>query len=320
MGRLYVYMGQIRANPYYVLMRGLARFKTIRHLFRILISFNKRINKTEINMRLCDSETKFAGADISEIVSKLKKEGYATGINLPEDICDEILNYARSATCYAERDPALGFRIDQLDSAQKALKRPILIGQFFNSIESCKAIANLGEDLALKTIAAQYLEAEPVHVGTLLWWSFPAKSGTTERNRAAQMFHYDLDDFGFLKFFFYITDVDTEAGPHVIVSGSHEKKRYKNILERFLVRRYTDEEIRELYGEDKVKIITGKSGTGFAEDTLCIHKGQPPETKRRLLLQVQYALRDYSNQNDIIEKSKLHSIIQKDRSNELQCQ
>ena len=83
------------------------------------------------------------------------------------------------------------------------------------------------------------------------------------------------------------------------------------MLERFLVRRYSDNEIINLYGEKKIKVITGSAGTGFAEDTLCIHKGMPPGTKNRLLLQIQFAFKNYNNQNDVAEKSSLGMIINK---------
>jgi len=39
-------------------------------------------------------------------------------------------------------------------------------------------------------------------------------------------FHYDLEDYRFIKFMFYLTDVDLFNSPHhIYVKGSHEKKK-----------------------------------------------------------------------------------------------
>jgi hypothetical protein len=44
--------------------------------------------------------------------------------------------------------------------------------------------------------------------------------------------------------------------------------------------------------------ICGAAGTGFAENTLCVHKGRTPSREPRLLLQLQYALFDYGVMHD----------------------
>ena len=36
--------------------------------------------------------------------------------------------------------------------------------------------------------------------------------------------------------------------------------------------------------------ITGRTGDAFLEDTFGLHKGRPPTTKSRLLLQVEYSI------------------------------
>jgi hypothetical protein len=51
-------------------------------------------------------------------------------------------------------------------------------------------------------------------------------------------------------------------------------------------------------GPDNIVTITGPAGTGFAEDTLCIHKGQSPTARERLILQFQYAFNDWGIQHD----------------------
>jgi hypothetical protein len=119
------------------------------------------------------------------------------------------------------------------------------------------------------------------------------------------MFHYDLDDFKFIKFFFYLTDVDAGSGPHVAVRTSHLRRRVARFGDRLKVRRYSDDEVIGLYGRDQIVSITGPAGMGFAEDTICIHKGQTPVSRERLILQFQYALNDWGNQHDERDESEL---------------
>ena len=158
-------------------------------------------------------------------------------------------------------------------------------------------------------IAARYLGTVPKLVGVALWWSYPEQADSGSRNRAAQMFHFDLDDFKFIKFFFYLTHVDSTGGPHVIVRATHRDKRNLMRGDALRVRRYSDEEVETTYGKERVVSITGPAGTGFIEDTLCIHKGAPPLSRTRLVFQVQYALNDFGNQHDDIDQSKLASIV-----------
>jgi len=55
----------------------------------------------------------------------------------------------------------------------------------------------------------------------------------------------------------------------------------------------------------------GPSGTGFAENTLCIHKGLTPKKNSRLLLQFEYALFDYGVMDDARDPNCLKMINNK---------
>ena len=125
--------------------------------------------------------------------------------------------------------------------------------------------------------------------------------------RIASYFHYDVDDYNSLRFFFYLTDVDINSAPHIYVRGSHRKKRFANLLSPFKQR--SDEEIVHYYGEENIVKICGEAGFGFAEDTFCYHKATRPKAKSRLILQLQYAMNDYGIHNDIVENEKLRNIF-----------
>ena len=64
------------------------------------------------------------------------------------------------------------------------------------------------------------------------------------------------------------------------------------------IRRYADAEIEQTYDPVAIREICGQAGTGFAENTLCIHKGRTPVRHPRLLLQLQFAMFDYGVMHD----------------------
>lgn len=74
---------------------------------------------------------------------------------------------------------------------------------------------------------------------------------------------------------------------------------------RWNIRRYTDTEIKQCFSSEKIVEICGLAGTGFAENTLCIHKGLTPIRDPRLLRQLQYALFGYDVMYDRREPSIL---------------
>jgi len=146
-----------------------------------------------------------------------------------------------------------------------------------------KEIQSLVFDTSLMKFAQDYLGSKPILDLIAFWWSVPFRGkGASE---AAQMFHFDLDRIKFLKFFFYLTDVDTLTGPHCFVKGSH------NSLPTRLARdgRFTDSEISAQFSDDKIVEICGKQGSLIAVDTRGFHKGKELSSGLRLLLQIQFS-------------------------------
>ena len=98
------------------------------------------------------------------------------------------------------------------------------------------------------------------------------------------MYHFDLDRIKFMKFFFYLTDVDAETGPHCFVKSSHGK------LPKAINRdgRFEDDEIEKIYGKDNLLELCGKRGSIMAVDTRGFHKGKDLTKDKRLLFQIQF--------------------------------
>ena len=78
--------------------------------------------------------------------------------------------------------------------------------------------------------------------------------------------------------------------------------------DRWNLRRYSDAEVQGHYPPEQIVEVCGPAGTGFAENTLCVHKGMTPTRQPRLLLQLQYALFDYGAMHDRREPAALRMI------------
>lgn len=285
-------------NPGYVLMRAAARFSSIRNA---CLAVQRRMRPSLADY-VRELETRpsrfFPHQEARAIAEGIERDGYAFGLDLAEEHVTELRRFADNEPCYVDRDPKLGFMAKEVAAAREKLGRPFLLAQYFNLLKRSRLVRDLSNDPLLLAIAARYLGTPPNLVGVNLFWSYPEQVSDNERSYAAQLFHFDLDDFKFLKFFFYLTDVDMESGPHVMVRSSHRVKSYSGLGERLKIRRYADEEIVSAYGEDRIVTVTGPAGTGFAEDTICIHKGLAPTAKERLILQIQYAINDWRVQHD----------------------
>lgn len=291
-------------------MRGPARFASVRRSValckRWLQLDELRRAETEL-MNQLDSSL-FQDFDVDACVHSIRSRGYADGFRLPTDTVQSVAEFANDSTMYAFREPALGFKLRDRVAAENQIGRPILLAQYFNTRTQCPTINQIAIDPTLTLVAARYLENLPQLVGVNLWWTFPVQANRADQIKHAHVFHRDIDDFRFLKFFFYINDVPQGEGAHMLVPGSHTHAPHLRASDRWKTRRYTDEEINDFYGPQNVLEVSGSAGSGFAEDTLCVHKGATPISKPRLLLQVQFALFDYGSAHDIRAPERLKSL------------
>lgn len=147
-----------------------------------------------------------------------------------------------------------------------------------------ETVQELATDPYLFSIAQEYLGFNPVFDVLAMWWSAPTRDAQLQ-SRAAQLYHFDMDRLKFVKFFVYLTDVETDNGPHCYIRGSHKRKPAELLKDA----RLSDEEILRHYPESNLVELTGKTGTILAVDTRGLHKGKPLEARDRLIFQVQFA-------------------------------
>jgi hypothetical protein len=231
----------------------------------------------------------FGAHSAGKIAQELKRNGIFTGLTLPDDIREEISRFGRRTPCFGNFERKLDFLPDEHAKAEHRFGRPILSGHHFERILQCEAAIAVQNDPLLLAVARYYLggQAKPITLRT--WWNFPTRDASDkDLSRASFKYHFDLDDWRMLKFFFYLTDVDADTGPHVYIRGSHNRRRLKHQY-TLLVGHPADEVLR-FYGEENALTLTGKAGTGFVEDPFGFHMGTPAKRHPRLMMEVGFGV------------------------------
>jgi hypothetical protein len=279
------------SGPQHFLMYVFGRFSLVRSF---MVWLNSQRSSSPA---LTSGSTVIDTVDVDDVVLKIRKDGYCPNLNLSPEILHQLLTFSSLATCYGDGNKDFPFHYSERDVAQQLAERPFRLARYNHALSASSALMTLASDPQLVAIARKYLRTEPVLISTRMWWSLAGPADSTQRKEAGQNFHYDIDGYRGLAFFFYLTDVKPSSGPHVYVRGTHMKKALRHIVSLHKAR--TDEEIDKSYGPENQVLLCGPAGSGFAEDIFGFHKGADPESVDRLIVQVRFGLHDYgTGQND----------------------
>ncbi|WP_028748529.1 hypothetical protein [Rhizobium mesoamericanum] len=279
--RVPTYLTDLRENPAWLPMFVLARTMPFRRAHWLTARQVPRSAEAAASM--------FGDVKADDVAAELKRTGIFSGLNLPTPIHQEIASFARETPCFGNFERGLEFLAEDHEDAERRFGRTILSGHHFERVLQCKAAVAVQQDPLLIGIARHYLGGEAKLITTRTWWSFPTKSASeADLSRASFKFHFDLDDWRMLKFFFYLSDVDADAGPHVYVKGSHNRRRLKHQLT--LLVGHSAEEVLSFYGEENAVTMTGEAGTGFVEDPFGFHMGTLAKQTPRLMMEVGFGV------------------------------
>jgi hypothetical protein len=189
----------------------------------------------------------------------------------------------------------------------------------------CPAIYRAIHNPHLLDTMAAYLETLPTISTVSLWWSFPSDVSTG----GMQFYHHDRGDFRSCNLFVYLSDVQKTGGPHAFVKKTHnydvlaqwaqghfgdDAKALKDFWVWMESHRKADEQIRNIFSENEIKVITGPKGRSFFEDTRGLHKGTPPESESRLCFEIVYStLPKYNELHDRIGRAQIIGLTQEER-------
>ena len=224
------------------------------------------------------------------IADTIKRDGFIVFENaLPDSVCKSLMDFALKTPCLPRK---MDGEISQENSESFALysiTNPVAVRYDYSSAQILKNkdVQKLLADPTLLMVAQSYLGSKPIVDILSMWWH-TAFSNHPD-SQAAQYFHFDMDRPKWLKFFFYLTDVDSKNGPHVFIKGTH---RNNGIPTKFLRKGYAriaDDELEDDFPKDLWKKFTGSKGALIIEDTRGLHKGQHVELGERLILQLQFS-------------------------------
>jgi ectoine hydroxylase-related dioxygenase (phytanoyl-CoA dioxygenase family) len=97
-----------------------------------------------------------------------------------------------------------------------------------------------------------------------------------------------MERIKWIKFFFYLTDVTEDTGPHVFVPTTQKAFGIPFSLRKKGYVRLSDTEVSEHYPSAIWKEFTGARGTLIVEDTRGLHKGKHCVSGDRLLFQLEF--------------------------------
>jgi hypothetical protein len=232
--------------------------------------------------------TAFPAVDLQGCVRSLIRDGIALGLRLPLSTVGEINAFAAVTPCFARDRQDRGFLLGELARANSERSRDMIAAYYFEAVEDCPAISAVRDDPVLRSIATAYLGRSAVWNRTRLWWSFPAKRVSEADLHAASQdrYHFDMNGWRTLKFFFYLTSVTEADGPHRCIPGTHRRRSLRHQF-TLTVGRPTDE-LERVYGKEKFLTITGGAGDGFVEDPYVFHTGSLCRDKPRLILEIEF--------------------------------
>lgn len=163
-------------------------------------------------------------------------------------------------------------------------------------------------------VAESYLGCAPTLYSMNAWWAFGGKTATVTRH-----WHRDPDDYRFVAFFIFLTDIDDTGGQHVFIKHSHNEALMRRQLAaqkmpvEFPFSDHTQVPETHPFYERNSLVCTGPAGTAFLADTYGVHRALPP-SKDRLVLWARYGLhagRSYvADQIQPISRSRLEGRVE----------
>jgi len=280
----YPYLGMRRLH---VLSRGVST-----RILASILSAERRSEPTETTGGILGT---LEPVEAKRLAQRIRQDGFVVFESpLDPQLCDELERFARTTEArltpplpggetivYDPTDP----RATRYDfSEQQLLRFP--------------PVQRIAVDPSVRAVAQAYLQATPVNDMVAMWWTV-AHGGVS--SEAAQMFHYDLDRPRFLKFFIYLTDVTSDTGPHVFVRGTHHGRPDPFYEDR----RFTDEEVADVFPDEAVTELAGPRGTIMAVDTSGLHKGKHPGTGDRLVFQMEFSVSLFGVDYETLPRNEL---------------
>lgn len=271
--------------------QALGRFKTVRRGYSIfqnqLQQFNSHFYQQRLNIREVSKVSALSPIQVNQCVDNVRQTGVHSGLNLKEEAVKTIRSFADSNLCTEPKHHGFFFASDIRNGRLNGKYRRVMRGLVSN-INKCPVIDTIVCDATLIEIARKCLGYYPTLITRHLTWSFACDLDESETQKLypPTNFHYDVAGFNFVTASFFITDVDENTGPHIMIKKSHNRKPLQ-MLFRSNIQKEAD--VWRYYDRSEQLTITGNAGFGFFQDPSCIHRLKLPRNSDRLILQIRYS-------------------------------
>lgn len=241
------------------------------------------INKNNKKIKIDSPEINKSSIVIS---NQINENGFYIYRNyLSEKIVNKLVNFAENNLGnYAMDNLPIKLTKEMIFDRKDPKATTFLLNE--NLLLNNLLIQNIISDPLIISISQNYFQSQPILAEINMWWSTNFKK--TPDKYAAQMFHFDLDGTKWLKYFVYLTDVNTFNGPHTFVKKSHKNQGIPWHFRKNGYERISDQKIHQHYGKDNVCELIGKKGDLIIEDSRGYHKGKPVLKDDRLILEIQF--------------------------------
>jgi len=231
-------------------------------------------------------------AKLKMISEQLAEDGfYVFEHKLDDDIIEELLEISRTQVAHVrpiEAD-AKTYKIEEelQEIYDPNNKKGIRYDYYPDVLLSNNRVQKMLADMSLIALAQEYLGCQPVSdvLGYWIHTDFVKESNAM----AATKWHFDMDRIKWMKVFFYLSDMDTDHGPHCFVKGSHKTGGIPAELLKRGYARIEDWEVEQHYKKEDILEVVGKKGTIVAVDTRGLHKGKYLLKGDRTLFQMNFS-------------------------------
>lgn len=232
----------------------------------------------------------FSHQDLMVIGDKINRDGYHVfEKKLSEEFVQDLMRFTQDTKAFLRRgdnDPIT--QETRKDFYKRGAPQAVRYDYSPEDLMRNPVVQKLVADPSVLAVARAYLGVEPVIDIVTMWWH--TDFSKTPDSNAAQLYHFDMERVKWLKFFFYITDVTTDTGPHCFVKGTHRAEKIpSDLLDRGYVR-ITDDDMKKHFRPEDFIEFEGTRGTIIAEDTIGLHKGKHVHKGDRLIFQLEFAV------------------------------
>jgi hypothetical protein len=245
-------------------------------------------NDQDHHDRTNPSSSIFSGLDVEKVAHRIKVDGLALGLKLPEALRNAMAEFGIHSPVkpWGAKE---SLPLDAVMNGKLPTGQPVAVAESID-IDRCPEVTRVTRDPKMLLLAKRVLGYNPQKIEVSLRWSFPTNLPLTEHCDIdlASRWHYDVLGKNSVSLFFYILKGDSNLdGAHATILKSHRKKKISMLFRPSTT--ISEAELIQYYGPGQVVIATGEPGDGFAEDPNTFHRALQPISSARLVLLVRYS-------------------------------